>query len=302
MVVPAVPVLVLVVMVCALVAALVARARSISHSSTRPPSHTLSRRRIVRWGSGSVGLSAAVVASLVLGQRAIFLIGPLALSGYVAGLLLGDLMMPHAARGPVRHVSLDRRTISRYVNPTWIWGWRTGVGAASVAIVAAGIVGAADGRSLTLVCANDTRAIAGPWPGWSFGEPALVALLIAATLVEVSMRRIVGRPRPDPAVLDPVSDEAMRTTSIRRAVSAGMAIALIPLTGVALSAASILSFICSPNGTLAWTSSLALGLAIAGIATGIGSIFGLAWLFRYGEDSATAPGPRVGRGGLQQWN
>ena len=135
MVVPAVPVLVLVVMVCALVAAMVARARSISHSSTRPSNHTLSRRRIVRWGAGSLGLTAAVVASLVLGQRAIFLIGPLALSGYVAGLLLGDLMMPHAARGPVRHVSLDRRTISRYVNPTWIWGWRTGVGAASVAIV-----------------------------------------------------------------------------------------------------------------------------------------------------------------------
>src|SRR5947207_16025816 len=118
MVVPAIPVLVLLVMFVALVAALVASARSTSHSSTGPPDHTLSRRRIVRWGSGSVGLSAAVVASLVLGQRAIFLIGPLALSGYVAGLLLGDLMMPRAARGPVRHVSLDRRTISRYVNPT----------------------------------------------------------------------------------------------------------------------------------------------------------------------------------------
>src|SRR5437773_1933673 len=141
MVVPAVPVLVLVVMVCALVAALVVRAQSTSHSSSGPPDHTLSRR-IVRWGSGSLGLTAAVVASLVLGQRAIFLIGPLALSGYVAGLLLGDLMMPHAARGPVRHVSLDRRTISRYVNPTWIWGWSTGVGGASVAIVAARRVGA----------------------------------------------------------------------------------------------------------------------------------------------------------------
>ena len=281
-----IPFLVFLFAVAAVWIAAAGRFRS-GKSITTDPSR--GRRRIVRWGFGLIGIILAVASAFSLGQRAIFLIAPLAISGYVAGLLLGELMMPSAPSGTVRRVSLDRRVFERYVQTRWIWVWRSAAGAAAAAVVAAGLAGGTDGRSLTLACANGTVSGGGPWPGWSYGGPALTALMLGALLVELSMRRIVERPRPDSDLLGAAADEASRRTSMRRVLAAGVAIGLVPLAGVLLSVASIFSFICSPPGTLAWSGPLAVTLAILGFAAGLGAIASLASLIRIAETVPSVP-------------
>ena len=281
-----IPFLVFLFAVAALAIAASGRLRS---GQSIPPDPSRGRRRIVRWGFGLIGITLAVASAFSLGQRAIFLIAPLAISGYVAGLLLGELMMPNAQSGPVRRVSLDRRVFERYVQTRWIWVWRAAAGVAAAAVVAAGLAGGTDGRSLTLVCADGTLRGAGPWPGWSYGGPALTALILGALLVELSMRRIVERPRPDSDLLSAAADEASRRTSMRRVLAAGVAIGLAPLAGVLLSVAIIFSFICSPPRTLAWTGPLAVTLAILGFAAGLGAIASLASLIRIAETVGSVP-------------
>jgi len=281
-----IPFLVFLFAVAALAIAAAGRLRS---GQSIPPDPSRGRRRIVRWGFGLIGITLAVASAFSLGQRAIFLIAPLAISGYVAGLLLGELMMPNAQSGPVRRVSLDRRVFERYVQTRWIWVWRAAAGVAAAAVVAAGLAGGTDGRSLTMACADGTLSGAGPWPGWSYGGPALTALILGALLVELSMRRIVERPRPDSDLLGAAADEASRRTSMRRVLAAGVAIGLGPLAGVLLSVASIFSFICSPPGTLAWTGPLAVTLAILGFAAGLGAIASLASLIRIAETVPSVP-------------
>jgi len=281
-----IPFLVFLFAVAALAIAAAGRLRS---GQSIPPDPSRGRRRIVRWGFGLIGITLAVASAFSLGQRAIFLIAPLAISGYVAGLLLGELMMPNAQSGPVRRVSLDRRVFERYVQTRWIWVWRAAAGVAAAAVVAAGLAGGTDGRSLTMACADGTLSGAGPWPGWSYGGPALTALILGALLVELSMRRIVERPRPDSDLLGAAADEASRRTSMRRVLAAGVAIGLVPLAGVLLSVAIIFSFICSPPGTLAWTGPLAVTLAILGFAAGLGAIASLASLIRIAETVGSVP-------------
>jgi len=266
MVIRLIPFLVFLFAVGALAIAAAGRLRS---GQSIPPDPSRGRRRIVRWGFGLIGITLAVASAFSLGQRAIFLIAPLAISGYVAGLLLGELMMPNAQSGPVRRVSLDRRVFERYVQTRWIWVWRAAAGVAAAAVVAAGLAGGTDGRSLTMAGGDGTVSGAGPWPGWSDGGPALTALILGALLVELSMRRIVERPRPDSDLLGAAADEASRRTSMRRVLAAGVAIGLAPLAGVLLSVAIIFSFICSPPRTLAWTGPLAVTLAILGFAAGL---------------------------------
>jgi len=113
--------------------------------------------------------------------------------------------------------------------------------------------------------------------------------MLGALLVELSMRRIVERPRPDSDLLGAAADEASRRASMRRVLAAGVAIGLVPLAGVLLSVASIFSFICSPPGTLAWTGPLAVTLAILGFAAGLGAIASLASLIRIAETVPSVP-------------
>ena len=261
-----------------------------SHSiPPAPPGSRRGRRRIVRWGFGLIGVMLAVGSALGLGQRAIFLFAPLAVSGYVIGLLVGEFMMPNAPSGTVRRGSLERRTFRRYVQSGWIWVWRMTFLAAATAVTAAGVAGGTDGRSLTLACADGSAGSASPWPGWSYGAPALAALFFGALLVELSVRRIVERPRPDSEVLDAAADEASRRASMQRVLVAGLAIGLVPLAGVSLAAASIFSFICSPPGKLAWTGPVAVTLAIFGFAAALGAVGGLATLIRISETSVAGP-------------
>jgi hypothetical protein len=298
--IPLLPIVAALIVTAAVATAVSSRLRASSPRRAVPRNPGRGRRRVVLWGFGAAGIILAVSAGLALGQRAIFLAGPLAISGYLAGLLLGELMMAPPARGVLRRGSLDRRSLDRYMRPAWVWGWRAAAGAASIALVVAGAVGGADGRSLPLDCTNGTSSVSSPWPGWSYGGPALVALMVGALLVEVSIRRILSRPRPDAASVDFAADEANRAASLRRAVAAGTAIALVPLAGVSLSAATILSFACSAPNSLAWTAPVALVLALVGFLAGMGVVLGLATLIRITEDDLATP--PAGTGSVPQWS
>ena len=96
------------------------------------------------------------------------------------------------------------------------------------------------------------------------------------------------------------ADEANRAASLRRAVAAGTAIALVPLAGVSLSAAMILSFACSEPNSLGWTAPAALALAVVGLLAGIGAVVGLAMLIRITEDDLATP--PAGTGSVPQWS
>jgi hypothetical protein len=112
-----------------------------------------------------------------------------------------------------------------------------------------------------------------------------------ALLVELLMRRIVERPRPDSDLLSATADEDGRRASMRRVLAAGVAIGLVPLAGVSLSAAIIFGFIWSPPGTPAWTGPLGVTLAIIGFAAGLGAIASLARLIRIAETAGSvSPG------------
>src|SRR5438067_4545488 len=76
-----IPFLVFLFAVAALAIAASGRLRS---GQSIPPDPSRGRRRIVRWGFGLIGITLAVASAFSLGQRAIFLIAPLAISGYVA--------------------------------------------------------------------------------------------------------------------------------------------------------------------------------------------------------------------------
>ena len=301
MVVRALQSLLVLIAIATVIAALIVRWRQSTGKRSAEADPSRGRRRLARWICGALGIAAAVAVSLAIGQRAIFLIVPLAVTAYVVGLLVGELIMPPAGQGPLRHGSLERRSVQRYLDYKWPRGWRFLTVTAVGAIVVAGLAGAPDGRSLSLACANDTIAGSSPWPGWSFGAPALIVLLIGALLVEISIHRAVNRPRPDATVIDAVTDDAMRATSIRRAIAAGMAIVLAPLAGVTVSAAMILSFICSSAGALGWTGPLAVALAVVGSGATIGAAVALAWLLQYREGATHSP-TKGARDSVQQWS
>src|SRR2546423_288305 len=164
MVIRLIPFLVFLFAVGALAIAAAGRLRS---GQSIPPDPSRGRRRIVRWGFGLIGITLAVASAFSLGQRAIFLIAPLAISGYVAGLLLGELMMPNAQSGPVRRVSLDRRVFERYVQTRWIWVWRAAAGVAAAAVVAGGPGGGKGGRVPAPGWAAGGVGRAGPRPRWA---------------------------------------------------------------------------------------------------------------------------------------
>ncbi len=141
MVIGLIPSLVSLVVIAAVAIAVVDRFRRSRSLPPAPPGSSRVRRRVVRWGFGLIGVILAVASALGLGQRAIFLVAPLAISGYVIGLLLGEFMMPNASSGTVRRGSLEPRTVRRYVPSGWIWAWRATFLAAATAVTAAGLMG-----------------------------------------------------------------------------------------------------------------------------------------------------------------
>jgi hypothetical protein len=217
-----------------------------------------------------------VAIGYLFGQRAIFVYVPLALCGYLTGVLLAELTMPGPIRTRVRRASLRPRRIGVYVPAALVWGWRAAAAAAVAALALAGAVAGADGRSFSMTCGGGYYKSGGsPWPGWEYGAPALVTLLAGAVLVEAILRRVPARPRPDPVELTLPVDEGYRVSSARRALSAGFTLALVTLAGVTLAAADVLGDMC-PDVRPAWLTPIAITLAVLGLGAGLGALVGVA--------------------------
>jgi hypothetical protein len=125
---------------------------------------------------------------------------------------VGEATWPRPT-GPVRRATLVRRT-TRDVAPrrlrlvTWAWA---AVGA--LALVAGGIAAADGGRSIGRTFPAGSTA-SGPFPGWYFGVPLLVAVAVVLLAAEAVLRLVAVRPTV--AGAEPAWDLALRRLSAHR--------------------------------------------------------------------------------------
>jgi hypothetical protein len=147
-------------------------------------------------GPAAVGLPTALVGLAFLAVHAV-----------------GEVTWPRPT-GVIRRAHLSPRTTPRgprwLWRLTWAWAWLL-----LVTLVAAGVT-SSDGRTLTVRYAANAVQSAGPYPGWRYGVPLLIAaaLLVGAT---EGVLRLIGR-RPAVVDTDPVYDAASRQLSAHRAV------------------------------------------------------------------------------------
>lgn len=124
---------------------------------------------------------------------------------------LGELTWPRPS-GTIRRAPLTRRTAAD-VAPRWLrrvtWTWAA---LTVVLLVAAGLA-SDDGRRITRTF-TDGSAASGPFPGWFYGVPLLLAT-VAVLLASDSVLGLIAR---RPAVMDaaPEWDLGLRRTSARR--------------------------------------------------------------------------------------
>jgi hypothetical protein len=147
-------------------------------------------------GSAAVGLPPALVGLAFLAVHAI-----------------GEVTWPRPT-GVVRRAHLSPRATPR--GPRWLsrltWTW---AGLLLVTLVAAGIT-SSDGRTLTVSYATNAVQSAGPYPGWHYGFPLLIAAILLVGATE-GVLRLIGR-RPAVVDADPAYDAASRRLSAHRTV------------------------------------------------------------------------------------
>lgn len=196
--------------------------------------------------TSAAAAAASLCAALVLGNPAAVTWGPpgvlLGLAPFAAALTfcvartVGEARWPRPS-GEVRSAPLLRRSVRDQ------GGWRLPLfvataAAFAVALVVFGFTAAADGRSVERVVASaggvalESRG-AGPYPGWEFGGPALVALLLVVGVTLLALRAVTRR--PPIGLLAPAQDDAIRRTSAARVLAGAQA-------WVGLGAAGYLAF------------------------------------------------------------
>ena len=125
---------------------------------------------------------------------------------------IGELTWPRPT-GTMRRAPLTRRTTGD-VAPTWLrrvtWVWAA---LASVTLVVCGLAADDDGRGLSYTY-PDGVAGAGPFPGWFYGVPLLVAVVVVLAATEGVLRLVARRPAVMDA--DPEWDLALRRLSAHR--------------------------------------------------------------------------------------
>ncbi len=178
------------------------------------------RHGAVVHGVALVALVAALVGVPVLAAQLVH--GPaqglgLGLAPATAGLAfaavqaVGEATWPRPT-GQVRRAILVRRT-TRDVAPRRLraatWGWAV---LGTLALVAGGL--AADGGRSVSRTFPTGGTTSGPFPGWYFGVPLLVAIAVVLLAAEVVLRRVATRPAVADA--DPEWDLALRRLSAHR--------------------------------------------------------------------------------------
>jgi hypothetical protein len=225
-----------------------------------------------------VGLVAALVIlqvftpSLTNGLGTGVLIGltpTLAGATFLAVQSVGELTWPRPS-GPVRRAPLTPRTV-RTLAPvglrrlTWVWA-----GGLATTLVACGLA-SGNGRDIERVWDAASSGAAGPFPGWFYGGPLLVATAVVVAATEVVLLLVARRP----AVADtaPADDLALRTVSARRVLRGTQLVLAWTLAGVLFVAGTALRSVgtievdgvgrTSVGLVAGGTTLLLLGLAVA---------------------------------------
>jgi hypothetical protein len=230
-----------------------------------------------------VGLVAALVIlqvftpSLTNGLGTGVLIGltpTLAGATFLAVQSVGELTWPRPS-GPVRRAPLTPRTV-RTLAPvglrrlTWVWA-----GGLATTLVACGLA-SGNGRDIERVWDAASSGAAGPFPGWFYGGPLLVATAVVVAATEVVLLLVAGGPAgAGPPVADtaPADDLALRTVSARRVLRGTQLVLAWTLAGVLFVAGTALRSVgtievdgvgrTSVGLVAGGTTLLLLGLAVA---------------------------------------
>ncbi len=214
--------------------------------------------------------------------------------------------------GQVRRASLHRRSAAD-VAPAPLrrtaWAW---CAALAVAVVALGLTAAPDGRTVAVDLPLDAVAraagverhggAAGPYPGWAYGVPLLLATLAVITAGEGVLRLVAARPLV--AATSERDDARLRRVSARRVLAGTQLVAAGTLGGVLLVAGAAVANVGRPRawsvGDVAGTAGapllVAVGVALAVLGAGVGlaGVAVAATALRRAADDAAAPVTRTG--------
>jgi hypothetical protein len=234
-----------------------------------------------------VGVAALAVVPTTGGARLLTLAPPAAALAHTVVLAVTELTWPRP-RGAVRRVVLAPRDV-RSSSPAWLRRTLHVLVALTLVAVAAGALAAADDqRSLRLVAAagdgSPMTTVSSPFPGWSYGGPALVGVLAVLVAAEAVLLLVVRRPAV--AGADAVTDTVLRRASAHRVLRgavAGVLATLGPLTAVAGTTAASASSSLALNGS---PRPLLHGLGVALAALGVLACLGALVV-------ACLPAPRV---------
>lgn len=194
---------------------------------------------------------------------------------------IGERTWPRPT-GTVRRAPLVRRT-RHDVAPGRLR--RTVHGTAVLLVVTLVIFGVvADGRAVSARW-PEGEASSGPFPGWYYGVPLLVATFLVLAATEAALALVAGRPAV--VGLDHDGDLALRRLSAHRLLRGCQLVLGITATGLLLVAGSALLRVGDANDTLPGSGSL-IHLVAGGVAL-------LAALVVFAATFAvlTAPAPRL---------
>lgn len=134
----------------------------------------------------------------------------------------------------VRHAELSPRRAWDYAR---VWPSYAAMALPLAVTPVLALLADSSGRSVTYHYGDQASSTAGPYPGWFYAVPLLVASVVLASLTDLALRRVARAPRPsDPALRD--ADEAVRTLAVRLIVGISAASAL-GTVGIALAGAGI---------------------------------------------------------------
>ena len=232
-------------------------------------------------------LGPAVAAHLAAGPalgRYLALVPALAGLAFAAVHAVGEATWPRPS-GMVRRAPLTRRTPGD-VAPGWLrrvlWGWAA---LAVVTLVACGL--AADGGRAISRGFPGGSASSGPFPGWYFGVPVLVAVVVVVVAAEGVLRLVADRAVVSDA--DPRWDVALRRLSAHRVLRGAQLVLAWTTAGVLVVAGAAVRNVgtdFAPDGA---TSAVAPYVPVGIALLALGVVVGLAGLV-----VALVPGTPVG--------
>ncbi len=197
-----------------------------------------------------------------------FLLGVLPLLGAIgaqAVLLVGERTWPRP-RGTTRSAMVHPRSVGMFLRGGWAVLTAGAVAALAVVIATGRYLGRHDdGHSLhTVDHAPDgalTERMASPFPGWDYGLPQTVALLVLLALLVLVLRAITWRPAVVTA--DATTDLLLRRSSAARAYRVTSFAALLTLAGDLFFAGTSMQRIYTDGGDLAGKLAVLAALAAA---------------------------------------